>query len=151
MARITKTQRHKAAKPQPNGRAYSPPREEGWLRHQENFGEAHLSAADGVVAHKSHSGMSDHPVRSNKEASRHFLYVASTPPREEGTALTHLVAASPLCVSVFTFHFSVTVTIAPTFTFDNRSTCPLGHRISTLSACVKPPNPNVRIFSLCER
>jgi len=52
MARITKTQRHKAAKPQPNGRAYSPPREEGWLRHQENFGEAHLSAADGVVAHK---------------------------------------------------------------------------------------------------
>ena len=30
--------------------AYSPPREEGWLRHQENFGEAHLSAADGVVA-----------------------------------------------------------------------------------------------------
>jgi len=24
--------------------------EEGWLRHQENFGEAHLSAADGVVA-----------------------------------------------------------------------------------------------------
>ena len=33
--------------------AYSPPREEGWLRHEENFGEAHLSAADGVVAHKS--------------------------------------------------------------------------------------------------
>jgi hypothetical protein len=31
---------------------YSPPREEGWLRHQENFGEAHLSAAAGVVAHK---------------------------------------------------------------------------------------------------
>jgi len=23
------------------------PREEGWLRHQENFGEAHLNAADG--------------------------------------------------------------------------------------------------------
>src|SRR5215468_1775096 len=30
-----------------------PKSEEGWLRHQENFGEAHLSAADGVVAHKS--------------------------------------------------------------------------------------------------
>ncbi len=29
--------------------------------------------------------MTDHPVRSNKEASRHFLYVASTPPHEEGT------------------------------------------------------------------
>jgi len=36
-----------------SARPHSPPREEGWLRHQENFGEAHLSAADGVVAHKS--------------------------------------------------------------------------------------------------
>src|SRR5262245_51020257 len=42
---------------------YSPPREEGWLRHQENVGEAHLSAADGVVAHKSRSGVTDHPGR----------------------------------------------------------------------------------------
>src|SRR5499433_1234780 len=63
------------------------PCEEGWLRHQENFGTAHLSAADGVVAHKSLFGVSDHPVRSNKEASRHFLNVASTPPHEEGTTL----------------------------------------------------------------
>src|SRR5215831_5555358 len=46
------------------------------MRHQENFGAAHLSAADGVVAHKSHSGVSDHPVR-----------FASTPPHEEGTRL----------------------------------------------------------------
>jgi len=38
---------------------HSPPREEGWLRHQENFGEAHLSAADGVVAHKANCGVSD--------------------------------------------------------------------------------------------
>ena len=51
------------------------------------FGEAHLSAADGVVAHKSHSGVTDHPVRSNTEASRHFLYVASTPPHEEGNIM----------------------------------------------------------------
>jgi len=29
-----------------------PKSEEGWLRHQENFGEAHLGAAHGVVAHK---------------------------------------------------------------------------------------------------
>ena len=29
---------------------HSPSREEGWLRHQENFGEANLSAADGAVA-----------------------------------------------------------------------------------------------------
>jgi hypothetical protein len=51
------------------------------------FGAAHLSAADGVVAHKPHSGVSDRPVRSNKEASRHFLYVAPTAPHEEGKGL----------------------------------------------------------------
>src|SRR5262249_40790142 len=50
-------------------------------------GAAHLRAADGVVALKSHSGVSDHPVRSNKEASQHFLHVASTPPHEEGTTV----------------------------------------------------------------
>ena len=61
------------------------------MRHQENIGEAHLSAADGVVAHKSYSGVSDHPVRSNKEASQHFLYVASTPPHEEGTTLAQKI------------------------------------------------------------
>src|SRR5262249_16542335 len=55
----------------------SPPREEGCLRHQENFGEAHLSAADRVVAHQSQSGVTENPVRS-----------AATPPREEGTMLT---------------------------------------------------------------
>src|SRR5262249_41822454 len=54
----------------------SPPREEGCLRHQENFGEAHLSAADGVVAHKSQSGVTENPVRS-----------AATPPHGEGTTL----------------------------------------------------------------
>jgi hypothetical protein len=57
------------------------------MRHQENFGAAHLSAADGVVTHKSHSVVSDHPVRSNREASRHFLNVASTPPHEDGNTL----------------------------------------------------------------
>jgi hypothetical protein len=31
---------------------YSPPREQGWLRHQQNFSEANFNAADGVVAHK---------------------------------------------------------------------------------------------------
>src|SRR5215468_579877 len=92
-----------------------PKSEEGWLRHQENFGEAHLSAADGVVAHKSkfrcerrlflmaapcRACAGSAPVRSNKEASPHFLYVASTHPHEEGTTVAHLVAASPLCVSV---------------------------------------------------
>ena len=41
------------------------------MRHRENFGAAHLSAADGVVAHKSHRGVSDDPVR-----------FAATPPHE---------------------------------------------------------------------
>jgi hypothetical protein len=31
--------------------------------------------------------LSDHPVRSTKEASRHFLDVAATPPHEEGIQL----------------------------------------------------------------
>ena len=53
------------------------------MRHQENFGEAHLSAADGVVAQEPCLGVSDHPSAPSKEASRHFLYVASTPPHEE--------------------------------------------------------------------
>src|SRR5512138_2085831 len=56
------------------GQVYSPPHEEGWLRHQENFGEANLNAAAGVVAHKhmfskrilNLDSVSDHPVRSFK-------------------------------------------------------------------------------------
>jgi len=55
---------------------HSPPREEGRLRHQEIFGEAVLSAADGVVAHTEVFGVSDHPGRS-----------AATPPHEEGNGL----------------------------------------------------------------
>ena len=31
---------------------HSPPREEGWLRHQQIFGVANFSAADGVVAYE---------------------------------------------------------------------------------------------------
>jgi hypothetical protein len=34
------------------GQVHSPPRDEWCLRHQENFGEANLSAADGMVAHR---------------------------------------------------------------------------------------------------
>ena len=54
--------------------------------------EATLFRADGVVAHKprfkTHSEariVGDHRVRSLKEASRHFIDVASTPPHEEGS------------------------------------------------------------------
>ena len=43
------------------------------MRHQEIFGAAFLSAADGVVAHTEDCGVSDHPGRS-----------AATPPHEEG-------------------------------------------------------------------
>src|SRR5262245_47897221 len=71
------------------GQAHSPPREEGWLRHQGNFGEAHLSTADGVVAHTETFLVNDHPGRSSEEASRHFLSVASTPPHEGGICLFH--------------------------------------------------------------
>ena len=46
---------------------------EGRLRHKGNFGEAHLTAADGVVAHNAEFGMSDLPGRC-----------AATPPHEEG-------------------------------------------------------------------
>jgi hypothetical protein len=68
------------------------------MRHQENFGEAHLRAADGLVAHKPRFVMSDDfllmaaPYRacagsarrpSSKEASQHFLTVAYTPPHDE--------------------------------------------------------------------
>ena len=44
------------------------------MRHQENIDEAHLSAADGVVARTEIWLVSDHPGRS-----------PSTPPHEEGT------------------------------------------------------------------
>src|SRR5215831_242992 len=57
----------------------SPPREEGWLRHQENFGVAHLSAADGVVAHTDNWFVSDHPVRSFIRRLR-GIFLMSRPP-----------------------------------------------------------------------
>src|SRR5947209_3311973 len=36
---------------------YSPPREEGWTRHQERCREASFNGADGVVAHNYDFGM----------------------------------------------------------------------------------------------
>jgi hypothetical protein len=55
------------------GREHSPPREEGWLRNQQNFGEAHLSAADRVVAHKPYFAVRDHPGRSSRRLRAIFL------------------------------------------------------------------------------
>ncbi|HME98507.1 MAG TPA: hypothetical protein VKK06_01445, partial [Terriglobia bacterium] len=51
-----------------------------------NFGEAHLSAADAVVALKSRFGVSDHPGR-----------FAATPPHEEGNMKSRHVG---VCYSV---------------------------------------------------
>src|SRR5215471_16287786 len=65
----------------------SPPREEGWLRHQENFGEAHLSAADGVVAHK-YTLRCERPPRP---LSRPPLIV----PKMKGCSM--LINSSPAC------------------------------------------------------
>jgi len=67
--------------------AYSPPREEGWLRHKENFGEAHLSCGRRGGQLRSNLRVSGTPSAPTKVASRHFLDVASTPRREEGNTL----------------------------------------------------------------
>jgi hypothetical protein len=53
------------------GVAYSPAREEGWLRKIRKCREATAAGADGVVAHKQRFGMSDHPVAPLKEAPQH--------------------------------------------------------------------------------
>src|SRR5262245_31754957 len=52
----------------------SPPRDEGWLKHKENFGEGHLGAADGVVAHTNLTG--ERPIRPGplKAFSRGTLF-----------------------------------------------------------------------------
>jgi hypothetical protein len=62
----------------------SPPREEGWTRHQEKCREATLVGADGVVAHTETWVASDHPGCAASVASQHFITGAATPPHEEG-------------------------------------------------------------------
>jgi NitT/TauT family transport system substrate-binding protein len=49
------------------------------------YREASITAQTGWSL-TSHAVVSDHPVRSTKEASQHFHDVAATPPHEEGTA-----------------------------------------------------------------
>src|SRR5262249_56343001 len=71
-----------------------------------NLGEAHLSAADGVVTHKSNFAVSDHPGRSSKEASRHFLDVAFTPPHEEGNRRPKIFAPA-IGLSAGAAHFTI--------------------------------------------
>jgi len=51
------------------------------------------SAADGVVAHKSYSGVSDTPSAPSKVASLHFLDVASTPLMRRGMRYRYLKMA----------------------------------------------------------
>jgi hypothetical protein len=55
----------------------------------------------GVVAHKSHFSVSDHPVRSTKRLRSIFLYVASTPPHEEGTTLAQKVFSKKQAMTLF--------------------------------------------------
>jgi hypothetical protein len=56
--------------------------EEGWLRGQKNIAELPYSRADGVVlVRKSYSLTNTTPAAPSKDASQHFLDVASTPPQ----------------------------------------------------------------------
>src|SRR5881397_517291 len=84
----------------------SPPREEGWTRHQEKCREASPDGADGVVAcepcvakHSATFGDIDHPVCAAAEASRHFVNGAATPPHEEGTASTSHFVRTVTCTA----------------------------------------------------
>src|SRR5882762_4451170 len=76
-----------------SNRRYSPPHEEGWLRHQQNFAKPTLAPQTGwsLTSHCSrmHSAIwfvSDHSVRSIKGGFAPFLDVAATPPHEEGNS-----------------------------------------------------------------
>jgi Cytochrome C oxidase, cbb3-type, subunit III len=52
--------------------------EEGWLRHQENAGEAHLNAADGVVAHR--NMVCERPPRPLLQRLLRVIFLVSRPP-----------------------------------------------------------------------
>src|SRR5262249_21787709 len=73
--------------------AYSPPREEGWLRHQENFGEAHLSAAGGGGAHTQKFSCGGPPRPPHQRRLRGILFISPSPPLTRGgiTALHQLI------------------------------------------------------------
>src|SRR5262249_39662275 len=62
--------------------------EEGWAARSRKRREASLARADGVVFNLNRIllELDHHPVRSIKEASRHFVEVASTPPRRGGVS-----------------------------------------------------------------
>src|SRR6476660_6112205 len=62
-------------------RRYSPPREEGWTRHQENNAKPPPMERTGWSL-TSQISVSDHPVCAASVASRHFLTGAATPLKE---------------------------------------------------------------------
>src|SRR6266478_2698238 len=73
--------------------AHSPPREEGWTRHQENGAKPPLMERTGwsLTNHVAECVLepwlvSDHPVCGASVASRLFIDAAATPPQEEGNA-----------------------------------------------------------------
>src|SRR5262249_27189921 len=76
----------------------SPPREEGWLRHQENIGGAHLNPADGLVAHTDHRLVSDPPVRSNKGGFAPFFLMSRLPLLTRRGILAIFLLIASICV-----------------------------------------------------
>src|SRR4029077_10177860 len=77
-------------------RAYSTPREEGWLRSKKMM-RSHRSGADGVVAHTERfefafrNILRERPPRPlhQRRLRGIFLDVASSPPHEEGNSFAH--------------------------------------------------------------
>ena len=66
---------------------FSPPLRGGVSARSMKSRAASLARADGVVSNFQNEFLeefSHHPVRSIKEASRHFIVVAATPPRRGG-------------------------------------------------------------------
>src|SRR4051794_26356263 len=64
----------------------SPPETGGVAAPSKKMPRSHRSGADGVVSSAPWL-VSDHPVRSIEVASRHFLYLAATPPFQGGELL----------------------------------------------------------------
>jgi len=96
-----------------------PPRAEGWLRHKENAGEAHLSAADGVVAQTKAILASDRSGRSFIRRLR-GIFLMSRPPllTRKGVGFSNLAwiclssCGVALWFSIVTFaHETLTTTV----------------------------------------
>jgi hypothetical protein len=85
---------------------HSSPREEGWLRHQTNFGEGHLSAADGVVAHT--TSRCESPLRPLLIRTLRGIFLMSRPPHltRRGMCLPSRFRRFPFAIIAVCFLFS---------------------------------------------